>query len=427
MSKVGRTKIVVIGGGFAGIEFIKHLAGYEHFDIILVDINNYNFFPPLIYQVATGFMEPSAISYPFRRIIRDKKNIRFRMGELMSIAPEQNKLVLNNGVLHYDLLILATGTTSNFFGNEQIAKNSLPMKTISDALALRNIILGRMERATRIVDREERKKLLTFVIAGAGPTGVELAGMFAEMRRTILKKDYPELDARDLGGIYLVDGQDAVLANMSHQAQKYSKAKLEDFGVKVKLNTFVKQFDQQSVQFSDGSEVKTENLIWAAGVTGKVFNGIVTDSYGRGNRIKTNRMNLVTGYENIYALGDAAMIQGDSKYPNGHPQMAQPAIQQARNLAKNLLRNDGDWKPFEYVDKGSMAIIGRNKAVLDFPDQKYFLRGFIAWIIWILVHIMSLINFKNKLRTMYNWLGYYINKDQYFRMIIRPRTNDNVN
>jgi NADH dehydrogenase len=318
------------------------------------------------------------------------------------------------------MLIMATGVETNFFGNKNIEEKSLPMKTISDALSLRNVIFTRLDRATRMEDKEQRKRLLTFVIAGAGPTGVELSGIFAEMRSNILTKDYPELTKDDLGDIYLIDGQEAVLASMSKNSQTYTYDKLQKLGVKIKLNTLVKDFVEDTVYLSEGTEIATRNLIWAAGISARRFEGFSPDSYGRGNRLKTNAYNLVDGYSNIYALGDCALVSGDAHYPNGHPQLAQAALQQARHLAENLSKQPNQWKPFKYKDLGSMAIIGRNKAVVDFPNHKYFIKGFLAWLIWIFIHIMGLVNFRNKMRTLYNWLGYYINKDQSFRMIIKP-------
>lgn len=412
--------IVIVGGGFAGLEVIKRLGNSDAFKIILVDTNNYNFFPPLLYQVSAGFMEPSAISYPFRKILRNKKSAFFRLGSLEKVIPSENKIILNNGEVHYDILIMATGVETNFFGNTNIEEKSLPMKTISDALSLRNVIFTRLDRATRMENAQERKRLLTFVIAGAGPTGVELSGIFAEMRSNILTKDYPELTKNDLGDIYLIDGQEAVLASMSKKSQNYTYDKLQKLGVKIKLNTLVKDFVDDTVYLSDGTEIYTRNLIWAAGISAKKFEGFSHESYGRGNRLKTNAYNQIEGYNNIYALGDCAIVSGDKNYPNGHPQLAQAALQQARHLAENILSKPEDWKPFNYHDLGSMAIIGRNKAVVDFPKHKYFLKGFIAWLIWIFIHIMGLVNFRNKLRTLYNWIGYYINKDQSFRMIIKP-------
>ncbi|MCM4154124.1 NAD(P)/FAD-dependent oxidoreductase [Arenibacter sp. N53] len=415
-----RKTVVIVGGGFAGLELIKRIGNSSKYNVILVDANNYNFFPPLIYQVSTGFMEPSAISYPFRKILRNLKNTQFRLGSLIKVVPSKNKIILSNGELSYDILVMATGTESSFFGNENIEKNSLPMKTISDALTLRNTILTRLDRATRYHDQEQRKRLLTFVIAGAGPTGVELSGILSEMKNSILKKDYPELDENDLGKIYLIDGQKAVLNTMSKKSQDYTYDKLNKLGVEIKLNCLVKDFKDDVVLLSDGSKIETKNLIWAAGVTARAFDGFSSDSFGKGKRLKTNPYNLVQGYDKIYALGDCALVSGDNQYPEGHPQLAQPAIQQANNLAINLEKDQSQWRPFQYKNKGSLAIIGRNKAVFDLPNENYFIKGFIAWLIWILVHIMGLVNFKNRLSTLINWIGYYIYKDQNFRMIIKP-------
>lgn len=418
-------KIVVVGGGFAGLEFVKRLGNSPDYHIILIDSNNYNFFPPLIYQVSTGFMEPSAISYPFRKILRRLKHANFRLGSLLKVVPEENKVILSNGELSYDILVMATGTETNFFGNKNVEEKSLPMKTISDALSLRNVILTRLDRATRIEDPEERKKYLTFVIAGAGPTGVELSGILSEMKASIILQDYPELQAQDLGDVHLIDGQASVLAAMSKNAQTYTSKELINLGVTLTMNAFVKDFDGETVYLSTGKEIPSKNLIWAAGVSAKTFEGFSPDCFAPNKRLKTNRFNQVQSYDNIYALGDCALIVGDEDYPNGHPQLAQPALQQAKNLAENLSRKDKVWKPFLYNDKGSMAIIGRNKAVLDFPKRKHYLKGFVAWLIWLFVHIMGLVNFKNKVRTLYNWLGYYIYKDQSFRMIIKPTERKN--
>lgn len=422
MEKNTKKRIVVVGGGFAGLEFIDKLKHSNDYQVILVDLNNYNFFPPLLYQVASGFMEPSAISYPFRKILRGKENVRFRLGTLQKVIPEENRIELSNGSLSYDILVMATGTETNFFGNENVEKYSLPMKTIGDALALRNLLFTRLERATRVDDPLHRKKLLSFVVAGAGPTGVELSGILAEMRKNILIKDYPELIKEDLGEIYLIDGQEAVLATMSNKTQKYSKEKLEGFGVIVKLDTLVQDFNGDTVYLSDGTTLASKNLIWAAGVSAKVFDGFKKEDYGRGRRLKTNAFNLVDGYANIYAIGDTALLTTDPIYPDGHPQVAQVALQQARNLGDNFLKKDKEeWQAFHYSDKGSMAIIGRNKAVTDGPHEKFFIKGFFAWLIWIFVHIMSLVNYRNRIRALYDWIGYYFHKDQSFRMIIKPR------
>ncbi|WP_289013092.1 NAD(P)/FAD-dependent oxidoreductase [uncultured Capnocytophaga sp.] len=412
--------IVIVGGGFAGLELVKVLNRSGKYKITLVDMNNYNFFPPLLYQLAAGFMEPSSISYPFRRLFRKYKNARFRMATLREVVPSENKLILSNGELHYDVLVMATGAESNFFGNKDVEEKAMPMKTVGDALMLRNLVYTRLERATRTEDKELRRKLLSFAIAGAGPTGVELSGIFAEMKQNIMRKDYPELTYDDLGDIYLIDGQNTVLAPMSKKAQAYTEKILLKKGVKLKLGVQVTDFLNDEVYLSDGTILDARNLIWAAGISAKTFKGIDDKQYlGRGRRMKTDAYNKMEGFENIYAIGDSSIMTADPHFPQGHPQLAQVAIQQANNLGKNFNKDFVNPTPFSYVDKGSMAIIGRNQAVADLPKH-IFLKGFVAWAIWAFIHIMSLVNFRNKLKALYNWVGYYISKDQSYRMVLRP-------
>ena len=412
--------VVIVGGGFAGLQLMKGLDRSDKYKITLVDINNYNFFPPLLYQLAAGFMEPSSISYPFRRLLRQHKNARFRMGVLKEVVPAENKVILSNGELGYDILVMATGAESNFFGNKNVEEKAMPMKTVGDALMLRNLVYTRLERATRTEDKEVRRKLLSFAIAGAGPTGVELSGIFAEMKQNIMKKDYPELSQSDLGDIYLIDGQKTVLAPMSKKAQEYTAKALLKKGVKLKMGVFVKDFVNDEVVLSDGTILEARNLIWAAGVSAKTFKGIDDKEYlGRGKRMKTDAYNKMEGFDNIYAIGDSCIMTADPNYPEGHPQLAQVAIQQAANLAANMNNDFQKPKPFSYVDKGSMAIIGRNEAVADLP-KNIFIKGFWAWAIWAFIHIMSLVNFRNKMRAFYNWVGYYISKDQSYRMVLKP-------
>lgn len=412
--------IVIVGGGFAGLELVKVLNRSGKYKITLVDMNNYNFFPPLLYQLAAGFMEPSSISYPFRRLFRKYKNARFRMATLREVVPSENKLILSNGELHYDVLVMATGAESNFFGNKDVEEKAMPMKTVGDALMLRNLVYTRLERATRTEDKELRRKLLSFAIAGAGPTGVELSGIFAEMKQNIMRKDYPELTYDDLGDIYLIDGQNTVLAPMSKKAQAYTEKILLKKGVKLKLGVQVTDFLNDEVYLSDGTILDARNLIWAAGISAKTFKGIDDKQYlGRGRRMKTDAYNKMEGFENIYAIGDSSIMTSDPHFPQGHPQLAQVAIQQANNLGKNFNKDFVNPTPFSYVDKGSMAIIGRNQAVADLPKH-IFLKGFVAWAIWAFIHIMSLVNFRNKLKALYNWVGYYISKDQSYRMVLRP-------
>ena len=419
-----KKRVVVVGGGFAGINFIKQLSKNKVFEIILVDLNNYNFFPPLLYQVATGFLEPSSISYPFRKFLRKRPNVRFRMASLQQVVPAESKVILSNGELHYDILVMATGAATNYFGMENVKQHAIPMKTLSDALAMRNLMLNRLEEATRTTDPELKRKLLTMVVAGGGPTGVEVSGMFAEMRQSIIRKDYPEL-GKGFSDIILVDGGDAVLGPMSVESQQYSKASLEKLGVKIMLNTRVKDFDGDAVTLNNDTAIKTKNLIWAAGVSAIVFDGFPAEWYGPGKRMLVDAFNKVQGSENIYALGDTCLQMSDPAFPKGHPQLAQVAIQQGKLLAGNLAKEHTAWQPFIYKDRGSMAIIGRNKAVADIPKPKFHFNGFMAWAVWLFIHVMSLLTVKNKLRTLGNWVIAYFSKDQSFRMIIRPQDKEN--
>nr|WP_294931266.1 NAD(P)/FAD-dependent oxidoreductase [uncultured Flavobacterium sp.] len=413
--------IVIIGGGFAGLNLAKELLNHPEIQVTLVDKNNYNFFPPLIYQVATAFLEPSSISYPFRKFFAGKKNLQFRLGELLSVVPSENKVILSNGELSYDHLVFATGAETSYFGMENVMKNAIPMKTLNDAIVMRNTLLKNLEKAAICKEIRKRRKLLTIVVAGGGPTGVEVSGMFAEMRKNILLKEYPELDTT-ASNVYLVDGGDALLAPMSEASQKDTLEALTKLGVVVKLNSKVTDYVDDTVYFENGETIKTKNLIWAAGVTAKIFEGMPAESYGRGRRMATDAFNKVNATENIYAIGDTAILTADKNFPNGHPQVAQVAIQQGINLAKNFkasLQNK-PLKPFVYNDKGSMAIIGKNKAVVDLPNPKWHFNGFFAWFIWLFVHLISLITYRNRLNTFYNWMVAYFARDQSLRMIIRP-------
>jgi NADH dehydrogenase len=380
-------KIVVVGGGFAGMNFIKRLSHDERFQITLVDINNYHFFPPLLYQVATAFIEPSNISYPFRRMFQEKKNLRFHLGTLLKINPEAKTILTDNGILDYDYLVLAVGTETNYFGMENVKQEALPMKTINDALALRNHLLMSMEKAVRTADSTEKEKYLNIVIAGGGPTGVEIAGMLAEMGRNIAAKEYPEIS--DLQGhIHLVDASPSLLGPMSKKSQEEALSVLTRLGVHVKLNVAVKDYREGKVILADGDAIPTEVLIWTSGVTGRDLPGLPAAVIGRGKRVLVDAYNAVQDFPNIYALGDISLQTTDPAFPNGHPQLAQVAIQHGNLLADNLRRQwkQQSLKPFIYNDKGSMAIISKYKAVVDLP--KLFFKGFFAWLIWLFIHII---------------------------------------
>jgi NADH dehydrogenase len=416
-----KKQIVIIGGGFAGLNFAKTISNNYDFEITLVDKVNYNFFPPLLYQVATGFLEISSISYPFRKMLSGSR-IRFWMGELQEIVSNENKIILNNGELNFDYLVIATGTTTNYFGMENVKKNAIPMKTLEDALNMRNSMLQRIEVASNSKNLQEQEELMTIVVAGGGPTGVELSGMFAEMSKTIIHKEYPELSHVKNAKIYLVDGGPALLAPMSKNSQEETLKQIKKLGVEVQLNKQVVDYDGQTVSFKDGSTIRTRNLIWAAGVTAMRFKGLSDEMFGRSNRLLVDEFNKVVGTENIYAIGDTAFMETDKKFPNGHPQVAQPAMQQGKNLAKNLILAlaNKPQKPFQYYDKGSMAIIGRNKAVVDLPKPKVHFKGFLAWMAWLFVHLMSLSMPRNKVNTLYHWALAYFSKNSSLRMIIRP-------
>ena len=415
--------IVVIGGGFAGINLVNGINGKGDFRVTVVDRNNYNFFPPLLYQIATGFLEVGNICYPFRKLFRRKKNINFHIGEFQKVIPAEKKVILSTGEISYDYLVFATGVTTNYFGMENIRQYALPMKTVPDALEIRNHILQQVELAVCETDDRRLKRLLTIVVVGGGPTGVEISGMLANMRKTILPKDYPELMARGYQpDIYLVDALDAVLKPMSLSSQKDTYESLREMGVEVRLNMQVKDYIDEGVNFSNGDRIETKTLIWAAGVAGTAFDGIPPDCYGRGKRLLTDEFNRVKGMEDIFAIGDNCLQSHEQKFAGGHPQMAQVAIQQGANLAGNfmLMQQGGNLKPFAYRDKGSMAIIGKNRAVVDMPGNKGHFSGFIAWFMWLFVHLMSLISYRNRITTLYNWTTGYLISDQSLRMIIRP-------
>jgi NADH dehydrogenase len=418
-------KVVIIGGGFAGFNVAQNIKSREY-QITLVDRNNYIFFPPLLYQVATGFLEPSNISYPYRKMLRHQSNLNFKLGEVVRVIPEQNKIILTTGELEYDYLVFATGTETNYFGLENVRKKAIPMKTINDALEMRNYILRQLERATTFIsDKDKLRKTLTMVVAGGGPTGVEISGMLSEMRTSVFGKDYPEFEkVRVQTHIYLVDGAAQLLSPMSKKSQDDTYNALKKLGVIIILNAQVTDYSDDKVILSNGEIIETENLIWAAGVTPQVFEGIPTACYGRGRRLITDTHNKVEGLENVYAVGDTCIQTTDSQFPTGHPQVAQVALQQGKNLATNFKRltKNKPLVPFAYKDKGAMAIIGRNKAVADIPPNFHF-KGFIAWCIWIFIHLVSLVHYRNKVTTLYNWVVAYFTKDQALRMIIRPLAN----
>ncbi|WP_326983632.1 NAD(P)/FAD-dependent oxidoreductase [Chryseobacterium sp. MYb264] len=412
--------IVIVGGGFAGINLIKSLVNDKRFKITLVDKNNYHFFPPLIYQVATSFIEASNISYPFRKFLSPYKHVKFHMGGLTNVLPESKTIQTETGEIAYDYLVLALGTESNFFGMQNVQKYALPMKTIDEALYLRNYMLLTLEEAARNKDLKEAQKLQNIVIAGGGPTGVELAGMIAEMGSYIAKKEYPEIKS-SLSNIYLIDALPSLLSPMSKMAQQAAYDKLTRLGVKIILNTAVKDYADGKVILADGKSIETETLIWTSGVIGREVKGLPDESIGKGRRILVDAYNKVNGTENIYALGDICLQFSDEKFPKGHPQLAQVAIQQGKNLGQNFKRIEDEkvLHTFEYNDKGSMAIISKFNAVVDLP--KFSFKGFTAWLTWLFIHIIPLVSFGSKVRLAMDWLRLFITNNPSIRLILRPK------
>ncbi len=411
--------IVIVGGGFAGINLAKQLANHDHIQVTLIDINNYHFFPPLLYQVSTAFIEASNISYPFRKMFQYKKNLRFHMGTLVKINGEANIVETDTGNLVYDYLVLAMGCETNYFGMENVKQHAMPMKTIDDALNLRNHILLNLEKLVKTTDVAEREALRNIVIAGGGPTGVEIAGMLAEMRHNILAKDYPELDNTN-GKLYLVDAGPALLGPMSKKSQQEAYKVLNNFGVQILLNLAVKDYSDGRVVLANGETIATCTLIWASGVIGREAPGLPAATIGRGRRIMVDEFNRVNETHNIFAIGDICLQTTDAGFPTGHPQLAQVAIQQGKQLAENLVRisENKSLKPFTYNDKGSMAIIAKFKAVVDLP--KGFFKGFFAWLTWLFIHIIPIAGFRNKAKLAYNWLWSFMTNDPTLRLIIRP-------
>ena len=412
-----RPVIVIIGGGFGGIELIKRLHN-KPVDIMLVDKNNYHTFQPLLYQVASCGLASISITSPFRRIFNGYKNFRFRMAEVTRVEPESKKVITNIGEIPYDILVIATGCKSNFFGNENLQKHSLSLKTVTDSLTIRSTMLREFEEAITRLQTEEKKILLNFIIVGAGATGVEIAGSMAEFKRHIVPLDYPELDP-GLMNIHLIESTDRVLHMMSEVSSEKANEYLTSMGVKVWLNTRVKDYDGLNVTLTDGTVLRSIVLIWSAGVKGALVDGLKKDSIHKDTRYLVNEYNQVFGYDNIYALGDVAAMISD-QWPEGHPLLALPAIQQGRLLAKNLLRIKADkpQKPFVYNDLGIMSTIGRNKAVAEIPFGRF--HGFIAWFIWMAVHLVRLIGFRNRLVTLLDWIWNYFTYEYSFRIIMQP-------
>lgn len=408
-------KIVIIGGGFAGLNLVKRLDP-EKYRISLVDRNNFHCFPPLFYQIASSGLVSANICFPFRREIKKMKNVSYHMGHVKMIDIAGKKVTTSYETLEYDRLIIAAGSTNNYFGMENLAEETFGIKTVAEAAHTRDEILDRLERGAICHDPERRRRLLTFLVVGGGPSGVEIAGAIGEMKKYILSKEYPELKPDDVT-VTLIEAAPQLLGAMKKKSRDRAVKDLESLMVNVRLNTGLKSYENKYVTFADGHKEYYETLIWTAGVKGEPIPGLPPEIIGRSNRIIVDEYNRVKGYEDsIMAVGDIALMQCEA-YPNGHPQMAQPAIQQARNLAKNL--NKGEFRhKFEYLDKGSMATIGKNRAVADLKGFSF--SGFFAWLTWLFIHLISILGMRNKLSVMVNWFWNYLFYSTSLRLLLRP-------
>lgn len=411
-----KTRVVIIGGGFGGVNIAQQLPA-DRFQVVLFSNQNYHGFWPLLYQVATAGLEAEAITEPLRKLFEGHQDFHFRPIRVTTVNPATKTVTSLLGELRYDQVVIATGTKANFFGNEQLRNLAFPLKQVSDAVDLRSQLLQTFEMAQLAPTEAARQPMLNIVIAGGGPTGVELAGALAEMRTHVLPKDYPHVDYRKMN-IYLVESGEQVLGPMSAASGKRARQDLETLGVTIKTNTRVQNYDGVTVLLSTGEKVATHTLIWAAGVTGAVLDGLPPETLEKG-RYLVNEFNQVQGFEDVFALGDIALMK-TSAYPKGHPGVAQPAIQQGQHLAKNLCLAPGEpWQPFSYFDKGSLAIVGRYKAVADLPGDRH-VGGFLAWGAWVFVHIFYLVGFRNKLVVLTNWLYKLFTYQGGTRTIITP-------
>jgi NADH dehydrogenase len=410
-----KKNVIVIGGGFAGIQFIKNL-DENLFNVLLIDKINHHQFQPLFYQVATSQLEPASISFPLRNIFRSKKNVQIRLTEVLSIDHANKQLQTTIGQFEYDILVIAIGCKTNFFGNDNIRKHALTLKSTYDAIQIRNHILQTFET---IISAQEHEKaaLLNLTIVGAGPTGVELAGAFAEIKQHILPKDYPGIDFSQFK-INLIEGSPNTLNSMSELAKQASRNYLEKMGVTIITETFVKTYDGEVLELSNGNQIVSKTVIWAAGVTGNTIKGLPETVIKAGQRLNVNRMNLIEGLEDVYAIGDIAYME-TAKYPKAHPQLANVAINQAKNVASNLAKISRSKQPkeFEYKDLGSMATIGKNKAVVDLPFYKF--KGYFAWLTWMFLHLMLILSVRNKLIIFINWAWAYISRDSSLWLILK--------
>lgn len=418
-----RKRIVIVGGGFAGLKLARKLMK-SHFQVVLFDKNNYHQFQPLFYQVATAGLEPSAISFPLRKVFQAQQHLHFRVAKVERIEPSTQEIFTNIGKLDYDYLVLAMGATTNYFGNKGIAEHAVPMKSLSEALQLRNTILTHFEKALSASKVEDRKTLMNIVVVGGGPTGVELAGAIAEMRNVILPKDYPELDFSQME-VSLLEAGPKVLNGYSEASSAKAETYLEKLGVNVQTTAMVADYNGQQVTLKDGRKLNSRTVIWAAGVKANEIEGIPAEAYGRARRLIVDRQNRIQGLANIFAIGDLAYMETE-KYPQAHPQVAQVAIQQANMLHRNLkhIENNKPLRDFSYTDKGSLATVGRNLAVADLPFLHF--QGFIAWVLWLFVHLMAIVGVKNRLFVFINWAWSYFTYDQSLRLLINPKEEEKM-
>ena len=413
-----KKRVVIVGGGLGGLRLAEDLYGAD-MQVVLIDKNNFHQFPPLIYQIASAGIDPSSISFPFRQIFRKRKDFFFRMAEARMVDTEKKILQTSIGKIDYDYLVLAAGATTNFFGNKNIEDWAMPMKTVPEAMGLRNALLSNLERALTCATEEERQELLNIVIVGGGATGVEIAGALSEMKRYVIPYDYPDMDS-SLMHIYLIEAGDRLLAGMSQDSSKKAYDFLKGMGVDIQFGKMVTDYRDHKVIMKDGSEIPTRTFLWVSGIRANAMPGIDESHQGRGFRFKVDRYNRIDGLDGVFAIGDQCLQTTDEAYPNGHPQVAQVAIQQAKNLAKNLkLINDGKDEsaltPFNYNNLGSMATIGRNKAVVEIGKLRS--QGFFAWILWLVVHLRSILGVKNKMMVLLNWLWKYVSYNDSIRMI----------
>lgn len=413
---VQRKKIILIGGGFAGMEFAKKISKRGEYDLLLLDKQNHHQFQPLFYQVACSMVESNSIIFPFRKAFQKAKNMKYRMAEVQSVNTAEKYVVTDIGNFSYDYLVIGFGCTTNFFGNEEIRANALTLKSTQEAIAVRDHILSNFEHVLAVEDPAEREEYMNIVVVGGGPTGVELAGSFAEMKNKILPKDFTFFDFSKLN-IVLLEGSPNTLNPMSENAHEKSRKYLLDLGVDLRTSTVVKHYDGHTVTLSTGETIKSRNVIWAAGVTANTIQGLDKAEMVRGNRMKVDRYNKVMGYADVFAIGDISYME-TPKYPNGHPQLANVAKNQGKNLASNFVKSEDPsvWKEYEYRDLGSMATIGKNKAVVDLPRFKF--SGFFAWLVWMFLHLMLILTVKNRLIILLNWATSYFSSDSSLRVIL---------